>query len=71
MVRKSLYDSNDVNKGTGVDDVEVSFYKIQKEVMYVEVTKVQECFKKAFLIQVTMQEVTISGTYISKNFKWD
>ena len=50
MVRKSLYDSNDISKDTGVDDVEVSFYKIQKEVMYIEVTKVQEWFKKAFLI---------------------
>ena len=50
MVRKSLYDSNDVNKDSGIDDVKVSFYKIQKEVMYAEVTKVQECFKKAFLI---------------------
>ena len=50
MVRKRLYDSNDANKDTGVDDVKVSFYKIQKEVIYVEVTKVQECFKKACLI---------------------
>ena len=48
MVRKSLYDSNDVNKDNGVDDVKVSFYKIQKEVMYIEVTVVQECFKKFF-----------------------
>ena len=50
MVRKSLHDSNDVNKDTGLDDVKLSFYKIQKEVMYIEVTKVQEWFKKAFLI---------------------
>ena len=28
MVRKRLYDSNDANKDTGVDDVKVSFYKI-------------------------------------------
>ena len=31
MVRKSLYDTNDVNKDNGIDDVKVSFYKIQKD----------------------------------------
>ena len=48
IVRKSLCDGNDDNKDNGDDDVKVSFYKILKEAMYIEVTKIQECFKKAF-----------------------
>ena len=48
MIRKCLYDGNDVNNGNGDDDVKISFYKILKWIMYIEVPKVQERFEKAF-----------------------
>ena len=48
MVRKCLCDGNDVNNDNHDDDVKISFYKILKGIMYIEVIKVQECFEKAF-----------------------
>ena len=47
MVRKCLCDGNDVNNDNH-DDVKISFYKILKGIMYIEVTKVPKCFEKAF-----------------------
>ena len=69
MVRKCLCDGNDVNNDNGDDDVKISFYKILKGIMYIEVAKVQERFEKAFCYKL-MQEVTFSGICISKNFRW-
>ena len=49
MVRKCFCDGNDGDIGDDGDDVEISFYIIFKGIMiYVQVTKFQECFKKAF-----------------------
>ena len=48
MVRKCFCDGNDDDNGDD-DDVKISFYIIFKGIMiYVQVTKFQECFKKAF-----------------------
>ena len=47
MVRKCFCDGNDDDNGA--DNVKISFYIIFKGIMiYVVVTKFQECFKKAF-----------------------
>ena len=48
MIRKCLCDGNYVNNDNGDDDVKISFYKILKWIMYIEVAKVQERFEKAF-----------------------
>ena len=48
MVRKCFCDGNDDDNGHD-DDVKISFYIIFKGIMiYVQVTKFQECFKKSF-----------------------
>ena len=50
MIRKCLYDGNDDNDNGGDDDdVKRYFYKFFKGIrIELEVTKVQEHFKKAF-----------------------
>ena len=50
MVRKCFCDGNDDDNDNGDDDdVKISFYIIFKGIMiYIEVTKFQECLKKAF-----------------------
>ena len=48
VVRKCLCDGNDVNNDNDDDDVKISFYKILKWIMYIEVAKVQERFEKPF-----------------------
>ena len=48
MIRKCLCDGNYVNNDNGDDDVKISFYKILKWIMYIEVAKVQERFEKSF-----------------------
>ena len=50
MVRKCLCDGNDDDNDNGDDgDVRISFCKMFKGIMiYIQVTKVQEYFKKAF-----------------------
>ena len=68
MVSKFLFDGNDVNNDNSDDDVKISFYKILKEIMYIDVTKVQGCFERALRYKL-MQEVTFSGTCKSKTFK--
>ena len=59
MVRKCLCDGNDLNNDNGDDDVKISFYKILKGIMYIEVTKVQECFKKAFCYKLQCRKLLL------------
>ena len=48
MVTKCFCDGNDNDNGND-DDVKISFHIIFKGIMiYIQVTKFQECFKKAF-----------------------
>ena len=49
MVRKCFCDGNDDDNDNGDDDVKISFHIIFQGIMtYIQVTKFQECFKKAF-----------------------
>ena len=59
MVRKCLCDGNDVNNDNGDDDAKISFYKILKGIMYLEVTKVEECFKKAFYYNLQCRKLLL------------
>ena len=62
MVRKCLCDGNvdDNDNGIDDDDVKISFYKIFKGIMiYIEVTKVQECFKKAFCYKLQCRKLLL------------
>ena len=62
MVRKYLCHGNDDNNddGDGDDDVKRSFYKNFKEIMiYIEVTKVQECFKRGFCYKLSCRKLLL------------
>ena len=63
MVRKCLCDGNVDDNDNGIDDdddVKISFYKIFKEIMiYIEVTKVQECFKKVFCYKLSCRKLRL------------
>ena len=62
MVRKCLCDGNDVNNDNGDDDVKISFYKILKGIMYIEVTKVEECFNVfAFCYKLQCRKLLLVG----------
>ena len=59
MVRKCLCDGNDVNSDNGDDNVKISFYKILKGIMYIDVTKVQKCFEKAFCFKLHCRKLLL------------
>ena len=61
MVRKCFCDGNDGdNDNGGGDDVNICLYKILKRIMiYIEVTKVQECFKKAFCYKLLCRKLLL------------
>ena len=62
IVRKCLCDGNDDKNDNGADDVKISFCKIFKGIMiYIEVTKVQECFKKAFCYNLLCRKLLLAA----------
>ena len=60
MVRRCLCYGNDVNNDNGDDDdVKIYVYKILKEIMYLEVTNVQECFEKPFCYKLYCRKLLL------------
>ena len=61
MVRKCFCDGNDGDNDNGDgDDGKICLYKILKRIMiYIEVTKVQECFKKAFCYKLLCRKLLL------------
>ena len=61
MVRKCFCDGNDGDNDNGDgDDVNICLYKIFKRIMiYIEVTKVQGCFKKAFCYKLLCRKLLL------------
>ena len=59
MVRKCLCDGNDVTNDNGDDNVKISFYKILKGIVYIEVTKVQEGLKEAFCYKLQCRKLLL------------
>ena len=61
MVRKCLCDGNDDDNDNGDDDgVKISFYIIFKGILiYIQITKFQECFKKAFSYKLTCRKLLL------------
>ena len=62
MVRKCFCHGNDDKNDNGDYDVKISFWKILKGIMIqIEVTKVQECFKKYFCYKLLSRELLLAG----------
>ena len=62
MVRKCFCDGNDDDNGDDDDDddVKISFYIIFKGIMiYIQATKFQECFKKAFSYKLPCRKLLL------------
>ena len=62
MVRKCFCDGNDDDNGDDDDDddVKISFYIIFKGIMiYIQATKFQECFKKAFFCKLPCRKLLL------------
>ena len=59
MVRKCFCDGNDDDNGDD-DDVKIFFYIIFKGIMiYIQATKFQECFKKAFFCKLPCRKLLL------------
>ena len=61
MVRKCLCDGNNGNNENGDGDVKICFYKILKGIMYIQVTNVWECLKKAFCYKLQCRKLLLVG----------
>ena len=62
IVRKCLCDGNDDKNDNGDYDVKISFCKNFKGIMiYIEVTKIQECFKKAFCYKLLCRKLILAA----------
>ena len=63
MVRKCFCDGNDDDNGDDDDDdddVKIYFYIIFKGIMiYIQATKFQECFKKAFSYKLPCRKLLL------------
>ena len=63
IVRKCFcYGNDDKNDNGDDDDVKISFCKIFKGIMiYTEVTKLLECFKKAFCYKLLCRKLLLAA----------